>query len=47
MPQTYYFSDGGELDFNFDYTRFNVNILLSANFSLNTVLLVGHKRLEM
>jgi hypothetical protein len=26
MPQTYYFSDGGELDFNFDYTRFNVNI---------------------
>jgi hypothetical protein len=37
MPQTYYFSDGGELDFNFDYTRFNVNIFLSANFSLNTV----------
>lgn len=37
MPQTYYFSDGGELDFNFDYTRFNVNIFLSANFSLNTL----------
>lgn len=37
MPQTYYFSDGGELDFNFDFTRFNVNIFLSANFSLNTV----------
>ena len=37
MPQTYYFNDGGELDFNFDYSRFNVNIFLSANFSLNTV----------
>ena len=37
MPQTYYFSDGGELDFNFDYTRYNVNIFLSANFSLNTL----------
>ena len=37
MPQTYYFNDGGELDFNFDYTRFNVNIFLSANFSLNTL----------
>jgi hypothetical protein len=37
MPQTYYFSDGGELDFNFDYSRFNVNIFLSANFSLTTV----------
>ena len=37
MPQTYYFSDGGELDFNFDYTRYNVNIFLSANFSLGTL----------
>jgi hypothetical protein len=37
MPQTYYFSDGGELDFNFDYTRYNVNIFLSANFSLTTL----------
>ena len=37
MPQTYYFSDGGELDFNFDYTRYNVNIFLSANFSLSTL----------
>lgn len=37
MPQTYYFSDGGELDYNFDYTRNNVNIFLSANFSLNTL----------
>lgn len=37
MPQTYYFGDGGELDFNFDYTRYNVNIFLSANFSLSTL----------
>lgn len=37
MPQTYYFSDGGELDFNFDYSRFSVNIFLEANFSLNTL----------
>jgi hypothetical protein len=37
MPQTYYFNDGGELDFNFDYSRFNVNIFLSANFNLNTL----------
>ena len=37
MPQTYFIGQGGELDFNFDYTRFNVNIFLSANFDLNTL----------
>ncbi|OAB25649.1 hypothetical protein SAMN05444395_10841 [Flavobacterium fryxellicola] len=37
MPQTYYFNDGGALDFNFDFSRFNVNLFLSANFSLNTL----------
>ncbi|MBC7749265.1 MAG: hypothetical protein H7Z76_11940 [Methylotenera sp.] len=37
MPQTYYFNDGGALDFNFDYSRFNVNVFLLANFSLNTL----------
>ena len=37
MPQTYYFNDGGELDFNFDYSRFNVKIFLEANFNLNTL----------
>ncbi len=37
MPQTYYFNDGGELNFNFDYTRFDVKIFLSANFSLTTL----------
>jgi hypothetical protein len=34
MPQTYYFSDGGELDYNFDFTRFDVSIFLDANFPL-------------
>ncbi|MFV8368059.1 hypothetical protein [Flavobacterium sp. LB2R40] len=37
MPQTYYFNDGGELDFNFDYSKFSVNIFLTANFNLNTL----------
>ena len=37
MPQTYYFSDNGALDFNFDYTKFNAKIFLSANFNLNTL----------
>ncbi|MCL9771128.1 hypothetical protein NAT47_11950 [Flavobacterium sp. HXWNR69] len=34
MPQTYYFNDGGELDYNFDFTRNDVNIFLDANFPL-------------
>ncbi|MCF6141589.1 hypothetical protein L1S34_09860 [Flavobacterium sp. K77] len=37
MPQTYYFSGGDELDFNFDYTRSYVDIYLTANFDLNTL----------
>ncbi|MBB1193696.1 hypothetical protein DNC80_08455 [Flavobacterium sp. SOK18b] len=37
MPQTYYLDNGRELDYNFDYTRFNVNLFLTANFSLNTL----------
>jgi hypothetical protein len=37
MPQTYYFSDNGALDYNFDYTKFNAKIFLSANFNLNTL----------
>ncbi len=37
MPQTYYFSGGDELDFNFDYTRSYVDIYLTANFNLNTL----------
>lgn len=37
MPQTYFFNDGGELDFNFDFTKFNAKIFLTANFNLNTL----------
>lgn len=34
MPQTYYFNDGGELDYNYDFTRYDVNLFLDANFPL-------------
>ncbi|MDP5000828.1 MAG: hypothetical protein NWQ14_04600 [Flavobacterium sp.] len=34
MPQTYYFNGGGELDYNFDFTRYDVSIFLDANFPL-------------
>lgn len=34
MPQTYYFGGGGELDYNFDFTRYDVSIFLDANFPL-------------
>ena len=34
MPQTYYFNEGGELDYNFDFTRNDVSIFLDANFPL-------------
>lgn len=37
MPQTYYFTGGGELDYNFDFTRYDVNIFLDANFDLTTL----------
>lgn len=37
MPQTYYFNDGGALDFNYDFTKFDIKIYLSANFNLNTL----------
>lgn len=37
MPQTYYLSDGGELDFNFDFTQSDVNIFLDANFPLTNL----------
>lgn len=37
MPQTYYFDAGGELDYNFDFTRYDVSIFLDANFDLNTL----------
>ena len=34
MPQTYYLNGGGELDYNYDFTRYDVNIFLDANFPL-------------
>jgi hypothetical protein len=37
MPQTYYLTAGGELDYNFDFTKFDVRIFLDANFNLNTL----------
>jgi hypothetical protein len=37
MPQTYYFTNGDELDYNFDFTRNDVNIFLDANFPLTTL----------
>jgi hypothetical protein len=37
MPQTYYLSGGGELDYNFDFTKYDVNLFLGANFNLNTL----------
>ena len=37
MPQTYFFPGGGELDYNFDFTRFDVKIFLDANFEIATL----------
>lgn len=37
MPQTYYFNNGGALDYNYDFTKYDVKIYLSANFNLNTL----------
>jgi hypothetical protein len=37
MPQTYYLSAGGMLNYNFDFTRNDVNLFLEANFNLNTL----------
>jgi hypothetical protein len=37
MPQTYYMSDGGALDYNFDFTVNRVKIFLGADFNLNTL----------
>ncbi|GAA3732825.1 hypothetical protein GCM10022422_14220 [Flavobacterium ginsengisoli] len=37
LPQTYYMSDGGALDFNYDFTINDVSIWLAADFPLNTL----------
>lgn len=36
MPQTYYFDNGAELDYNFDFTKYDVNLFLDSNVSLNS-----------
>ena len=35
MPQTYYFDNGVELDYNFDFTKYDVNLFLDSNDNLN------------
>lgn len=35
LPQTYYFENGDEIDYNFDFTKYDVNIFMGANFDLN------------
>jgi hypothetical protein len=37
MPQTYYLSNGREIDYNFDFTRSDVSLFMDSNFDLNTV----------
>lgn len=37
IPQTVYFSNGDEFDYNYDFTKSDVNIFLDANFDLNTL----------
>ncbi len=37
MPQTYFFTGGGELDYNYDFTREDVQLFLDANFDMNTL----------
>lgn len=37
MPQTYYFDGGCELDYNFDFTRYDVSLFMDANFDMNTL----------
>lgn len=37
MPQTYYFDNGGELDYNFDFTQNEVTLFLNANFPLTNL----------
>jgi hypothetical protein len=37
MPQTYFFPNGGELDYNFDFTRYDVSLFMDANFDMNTL----------
>jgi hypothetical protein len=35
MPQTYYLNGLGELDYNFDFTKYDTKIFLDSSFNLN------------
>jgi hypothetical protein len=35
MPQTYFLNNLGELDYNFDFTKFDARIFLESSFNLN------------
>lgn len=35
MPQTYYFDNGVELDYNYDFTQYDVNLFLGSNVFLD------------
>jgi hypothetical protein len=37
MPQTYFLNGLGELDYNFDFTKFDTRIFLDASFNLNNL----------
>lgn len=37
LPQTYYLEGGGTMQYNYDYTFFDVNIFLDANVDLSTL----------
>ncbi|HLA55726.1 MAG TPA: hypothetical protein VK623_06480 [Flavobacterium sp.] len=37
IPQTVYFDNGDEFDYNYDFTQYDVNIFLDGNFDLNTL----------
>ncbi|HBK82425.1 MAG TPA: hypothetical protein DDZ41_02325 [Flavobacterium sp.] len=37
LPQTYYLGSGVELDYNFDFTKFDINLFLDSNVDLNTI----------
>lgn len=37
LPQTYYLEEGGSMQYNFDYTFFDVNIFLDSDVALSTL----------
>ena len=37
LPQTYFLGSGVALDYNYDFTRFDVNLFLESNVNLNTI----------